>query len=248
MPGIGRVRRGAACRPAAARGESASGRAICSARSPAYRSRRAASAAGGWRGRCGSRWNARRCRASRASPPAGRPCVSCRRPAQSVQGCSMTTAASKATSASSAAMRRIVAGGDAAALGDRVGRVWRVEIALGEQVKDGHARVRPSGSVNSPTQRGRDARPCRPAGAAPASRSQASGRPRASRANSPSSARAGIADHQPGARWCSGRGTRDRCDRRAAARGPARARTARRCPAAGRSIRRRSRNSRSSPD
>ena len=46
----------------------------------AHRPRRAASAAGAARGRCGSRWSARRCRASRGSPPGGRSSLRARGP------------------------------------------------------------------------------------------------------------------------------------------------------------------------
>ena len=130
--------------------------AACSGSRPAHRSCRAASAADAARGRCGSRWNGRRCRASRACAT-GRPIIcSWRRPAQSVQGWSSTIACSKAAWASSAAMRRIVGGGDAGLRGHRVGRVVPVEIALGEQLEDRHARGGRRAASTLPDERRRD--------------------------------------------------------------------------------------------
>ena len=120
-------------------------------------------------------------------------------------------------------------GRDAAAFGDRIGRVVAVEIALGEQLEHRHAR-RPSGSVTSPSGRAHAGVPHR-IGALAVARSQASGLPSASRANSPSSAPPGRVRSPARWRWCSAPGNPDRRGRRAAARAPAPARTARRCRA-----------------
>ena len=92
------------------------------------------------RGRSGSRWSGRRCRAWRASPPGGR--SSCRgggRPSRS-RDVERRSACSKAACASSAAMRRMVSAGMPVSLGDRLRRVGRrSRIALGEQLEHRHA-------------------------------------------------------------------------------------------------------------
>ena len=64
---------------------------------------------------------------------------------------------SNAACASSAAMRRIVSAGDAGLAATRVGRIFVVEEALGDQLEDRHARAA-VGSVNAPTSAGRDVR------------------------------------------------------------------------------------------
>ena len=136
---------------------------------------------------------------------------------------------------------------DAAGRGDRLRRVLRIEIALGEQLEHRHARLRPSA-------RRRRRRPC--AARHPASSALASASPlvehqrvcprrRARTARPPPRPAPGSPARR---RWCSARGNRDRPCRRAATRGPAPARTARRCRGGCRSIRRRSRNSRCAPD
>ena len=70
----------------------------------------------------------------------GRPLiVSCRRPAQSVHATGSSIACSKATCASSAAIAADGVGGDAAAFGDRIGRIALLEIALGDELEDRNA-------------------------------------------------------------------------------------------------------------
>ena len=91
------------------------------------------------RGRSGSRWRAPRCRAWRASPPAGRP--SCRGGgrAVSVHGMSSVICCSKAACASSAAMRRMVSAATAGRLRDRARAYSSAEKALGDQLESRHA-------------------------------------------------------------------------------------------------------------
>ena len=123
----------------------------------AHRSCRAASAARGWRGRCGSRWNGPRCRASHAWRPAGRPSSSWRRPAQSVHGTSSSIACSKAACGELGGDAPDGVGGNAAALRRRAsGDVCGVEIALGHAAGTTGTARRPSGRVNSPIERRRD--------------------------------------------------------------------------------------------
>ncbi len=173
------------------RAGSASGRAACSESRPAHRSCRAGSAADAARGRCGSRWNAPRCRASRACRPGG-PTIVLVAPAAGVgpglRRC--TGGSSKAAWASSAAMRRIVAAGMPVSAGDRVGRVGRVEIALGQQLEH-RARAAAVGAAStSPLSAGRTVRIA--GRARRARRPVPDQRPAvASRANRPSSAAPG---------------------------------------------------------
>ena len=132
------VRPCASCRagsPAAPVSDTAAGSGSC----PACRSRRAASAADAACGRCGSRSRAPRCRASRASTT-GRPIISaCSRPQR--VGPRLIGSGSPASNAASREFAREAAdgvGGDAAAFGDRFGRVFVGEIALGEELERGH--------------------------------------------------------------------------------------------------------------
>ena len=234
------------CRPAAGPAGSAAGRATCSARSPAYRSRRAASAAGG----CARQvWKPLECAempriACIATGPADHGLVPAAGP-ESVQGWSSTIGWSKATSAISAAMRRMVAAGMPQRSATASGAYSAVEVALGQQLEDrlracGH----PAGCSRRPS---------------PAERPAAAGVHRAARAVPGQRRAVLVAREQPviGAardcgpparpRWCSGRGSRDRPGRSAAAHAPAPARTARRCRGGCRSIHRRWRNSRCAP-
>ena len=120
-------------------------------------------------------------------------------------------------------------GRDAGLRCDRIGAVARIEIALGQQME--HRQ----GPLAAPDARlAFEARPgiaVAPPGAAPAAGdpSTAAGpRHRAGTGRSP----AGPGSAPPASRrWCSGRDSRHRPCRRAAARGPARARTGRRCRA-----------------
>ena len=104
----------------------------------AYRSCPEASAADGSRGRYGSRSNGRRCRASHACSPAGRSCARDAGRTASVQGCSTTTGSSNAACSK--------LGGDALdgrrrrcpSRGNSVGRIARIEIALGEEAERRH--------------------------------------------------------------------------------------------------------------
>ena len=91
-------------------------------------------------------------------------------------------------------MRR---GGDAAALGDRLRRVLGAEVALGQQLED-RLGLRPSGRVKSPTIAGEQVGRIGIASRR-ALRSQASGAPFSSRANSPSSAPPGLRTTSQGA-------------------------------------------------
>ena len=205
----------------------------------------AASAADGWRGRYGSRWNGPRCRAWHAWRP-GRPIIlSWRRPAQSVQAMSRVISCSKAAWASSAAMRRIVGGGNA----DLRRHAHRGRSADRDSARPAAGRPvvarRPSGSVNSPAMTGEASgavashgarRRCGPSRAAGRRRRARRARHRRRR-DCASPARA---------RWCSGRGNRDR-SRSACSSSwiERRRRRARRCRARCPAIHRRWRNSRS---
>ena len=175
----------------------------------ARRSRPAASAADAARGRCGSRWNAPRCRAWRASRPAGRSSSRARRPAQSVQGMSSVDLLARRRHAP--ARRRC---GGSCRPGCRMrsatasGAYLRIEIALGHQLERRH-RLAPVG------QRA----PRRPA---PARRPRPAHRQRLPRSSQHSGLPLGVAREQPvirgarrpgspaRARWCSAPGNRDR--------------------------------------
>ena len=89
------------------------------------------------RGRSGSRWNARRRRASRASRPAARSTLSCVRPCMSVQRIGNSTASSKATARHFQRDARDGLGGNTALRGHALGRIAIVEIALGREREHG---------------------------------------------------------------------------------------------------------------
>ena len=178
--------------------------------------------------------------------PAGRRIVSWRRPAQSVHGCRSSIACSKATCGD--------LGGDAA---DRVGRdaaasaatasgaYSRVEIALGDQLEHRHGAAA-VGQRRLADERGPRRRSASRSRASP-SRSEHQRLAVLVAREQPVIGGARVAGSPARRRWCSGRDSRDRPGRRAAARGSATARTARRCRAGCRSIRRRSPNSRCAP-
>ena len=89
-------------------------------------------------------------------------------------------------------------------LGDRVGRVFVVEEALGDELEGrDRRRARPAAS-NAPTSAGEMSARL-DATAAPSVLSQQSGSPASSRANRPSSGAAGVLDHQPGRVGVAGR-------------------------------------------
>ncbi len=115
----------------------------------------------------------------------GRPTiVSCLRPAQSVHATGSSIACSKATWASSAAMRRIVAAGtpqrSATLSGDQASSIYRSAMSWNTGTQDLPATVRRPVSAGEPAGSEELA-------GAPVTRSQTSGRPSPSRTNSPSS-------------------------------------------------------------
>ena len=190
-------RRHRPCPPASAPAATAAGTAPCSATTPGVSMRAQQHLQHvDARGRCGSRSNAPRCRASRASPPAGRSSSrAAARPSRSTAGRS-TISCSNAACASSAAMPPDRRGRHAAALA-------RPHPA--RSAGRGSARppagtpappCRPSASSTSPTIAG-DASAASAFTAALRLPSQHSGRPSPSRANSPSSASPGALHHQP---------------------------------------------------
>ena len=134
------VRLAALARPGRQPAGSASDRRLVAPGPRAYRSRQAASAADASRGRSGTRWSGPRCRAWRASRPGGRPSFRAGGRTYRSRADRSSIAWLNATSASSVAMRRIVAAGMPQRSGDRIGCVSAVQVAFGEKLENRRAR------------------------------------------------------------------------------------------------------------